>query len=96
METIRRLWDNEYSIQNHLQIEEILLDKLDWNLRVITSSELTQRLKDLIWEFAENQNMIKQFGGERLRSLAMVFTSEEFEAKVSTFTQIALIGKLIL
>lgn len=87
------IWEGEFKKENHLMIEEILLDKLDWNLRIVTSCEVLQKIENVVVELAENSNLRNNTEARGLPSLAEIMLSKDFKEKASMFTQIALIGK---
>ena len=77
----------------HLQFEEILLEKLDWNPSLPTASEVLLHLQNYIFELAldSQQNGDKEF--ETLKSLSEIFNSPEFVRKADIFVKIALLGE---
>lgn len=91
LETLAELCGHQYSIQNIIQFEELMLDKLGWNPWKPTACETMTHLNSLLEEVAKEACIRGNKTCEQITTLAKIFKTSEFQQKAFIFLQIAIL-----
>lgn len=91
LETLAHLWGGQYSTNQIIQFEEILLNELNWDPYRVTSWEILNHFGSFISNIEMDPSLNGGKTYQELSRLSEMFQFDEFKEKAAIFLQIALL-----